>query len=141
MTESGEIGNLHELEKNLKALHNDYYEMEWTWAAGLLEKTLDKKLEELSCDDLVAFISEWKECVTGLDKLLYEDARKEFRLSAMTGYGMDGDKQVREQDFIKVREPSKKTDLSPKLLNISEKKRTCRNNDQTNKTTAIILMT
>lgn len=103
MTESGEIGNLHELEKNLKALHNDYYEMEWTWAAGLLEKTLDKKLEELSCDDLVAFISEWKECVTGLDKLLYEDARKEFRLSAMTGYGMDGDKQVREQDFIKVR--------------------------------------
>ncbi len=67
------------------------------------EETLGKKLDELTADDLIAFICQWKTCVTGLDKLLYEDARKEFNLSAMTGFGMDGDQQIKEQDFMKVR--------------------------------------
>ncbi len=102
-TESGDIANLHELENALKSLHTEYYEMEWTWASALLEETLGKKLDELTADDLIAFICQWKTCVTGLDKLLYEDARKEFNLSAMTGFGMDGDQQIKEQDFMKVR--------------------------------------
>ena len=103
MTESGEISNLKQLEDSLKSLHRDYYEMEWTWASSLLEETLGKKLREITCDDLVTFIEAWKTCVTGLDKLLYEDARKEFKLSAMTGFGMDGDQRIKEQDFMMVR--------------------------------------
>ncbi len=103
MTESGEIAHLEELENALKSLHREYYEMEWTWASALLEETLGKKLEELTSDDLISFIGLWKNCVTGLDKLLYEDARKEFKLSAMTGFGMDGDQRIKEQDFMMVR--------------------------------------
>ncbi len=102
-TESAEISDLHQLEDSWKSLHKDYYEMEWTWASSLLEETLGKKLGEITCDDLVTFIEAWKTCVTGLDKLLYEDARKEFKLSAMTGFGMDGDQRIKEQDFMMVR--------------------------------------
>ena len=45
----------------------------------------------------------WKSSVTGLDRLVYEDAKKEFSLSAMTGFGADGDNEQKNQDFMEVR--------------------------------------
>ena len=39
----------------------------------------------------------------GLDNMLYEDARKEFNLASMTGFGADGSKEEKEQDFEQVR--------------------------------------
>ena len=39
----------------------------------------------------------------GLDNLIYEDARKEFSLSAMTSFGADGDEAQRKEDFMQVR--------------------------------------
>lgn len=38
-----------------------------------------------------------------LDKMLYEDARKEFNLASMTGFGADGSKEDKEHDFEQVR--------------------------------------
>ena len=35
--------------------------------------------------------------------MVYEDARKEFSLSAMTGFGADGDIDQRTRDFEEVR--------------------------------------
>ena len=45
----------------------------------------------------------WKDSVVKLDKLIYEDARKEFSLSAMTSFGADGDTAQRQEDFLQVR--------------------------------------
>ena len=45
----------------------------------------------------------WKEAVIGLDKELYEDARKEFNLASMTSFGADGGKEIKERDFSQVR--------------------------------------
>jgi hypothetical protein len=45
----------------------------------------------------------WKESVVGLDNMIYEDARKEFSLSMMTGFGADGDEAQRKEDFMQVR--------------------------------------
>ena len=53
--------------------------------------------------DVINIVKQWKEAVIGLDKQLYEDARKEFDLAAMTGFGADGTKEVKEQDFEQVR--------------------------------------
>ena len=36
-------------------------------------------------------------------ELFYEDARKEFSLSMMTGFGADGDEEQRKEDFMQVR--------------------------------------
>ena len=41
--------------------------------------------------------------MVGLDKMVYEDAKKEFSLSSMTGFGADGTKFEKEQDFEQVR--------------------------------------
>lgn len=38
-----------------------------------------------------------------LDRMLYDDARKEFTLSSMTGFGIDGDDEVKKRDFEQVR--------------------------------------
>lgn len=38
-----------------------------------------------------------------LDKLVYEDAKKEFSLTSMTGFGADGSRKEQEQDFEQVR--------------------------------------
>ena len=45
----------------------------------------------------------WKEAVIGLDEMLYEDARKEFSLASMTGFGADGSREEKELDFEQVR--------------------------------------
>ncbi len=121
-TGTGEIGTLAELEAFLKALHHDYYELEWVWSSQLLEEILGKSLDDLTPEDLISFIEKWKASVTGLDKLLYEDARKEFRLSAMTGFGIDGDRQIKEQDFVKVRGTFEKNRFVTEIIDHIRKK-------------------
>ena len=44
-----------------------------------------------------------KTAVVGLDKMVYEDARKEFSLASMTGFGADGSRIEKELDFEQVR--------------------------------------
>ena len=38
-----------------------------------------------------------------MDRFLYEDARKEFSMSKMIGFGVDGTNGAREEDFAQVR--------------------------------------
>jgi phosphoribosylformylglycinamidine synthase len=47
--------------------------------------------------------SEWQEAVVNLDKMVYNDARKEFDLNSQTGFGADGDRQQAQADFEEVR--------------------------------------
>ena len=48
-------------------------------------------------------VEEWKEAVVRLDKMVYDDARKEFDLNSQTGFGVDGDREQAEADFEEVR--------------------------------------
>jgi hypothetical protein len=41
--------------------------------------------------------------VVNLDKMVYEDAKKEFSLASMTGFGADGTRRDKEEDFEQVR--------------------------------------
>ena len=41
--------------------------------------------------------------VVALDKMVYNDARKEFDLNSQTGFGVDGDRKQMEADFEEVR--------------------------------------
>ena len=45
----------------------------------------------------------WKESVVKLDKLIYDDAKKEFNLNAKTGFGADGDEAQKHRGFELVR--------------------------------------
>lgn len=101
--ENGTLTDLCAIEKKLKAIHEAYYDIEWNWSAGLLEKRLGKKIEEIEAQDITLLIQQWKKCVVELDQLLYNDAKKEFQLSSMIGFGIDGDNETRLTDFEMVR--------------------------------------
>ncbi len=101
--EKKEISDLEEIEQQFKNMHINYYDYEWTWASQLLVEITGKKIEDLKISDVVRLILKWKESVLGLDQMLYEDAKKEFRMDSMTGFGMDGNKTTQKLDFEKVR--------------------------------------
>ncbi|MFA9390628.1 MAG: DUF4954 family protein [Prolixibacteraceae bacterium] len=101
--ESGEINQLKQFEEKIKNLHRSYYSIEWNWSAGLLEKWFNKKIEEINIKDLIRIVQRWKKCVVELDQMLYNDAKKEFQLSATTSFGADGDNEDKIADFEMVR--------------------------------------
>ena len=85
------------------ALHKNYYNHEWTWAADALEKFYGVKLKAFTASDVVAVVEKWMDSVLTIDQHLYEDAKKEFSMTKMTGFGVDGMNGARERDFMQVR--------------------------------------
>lgn len=83
--------------------HSHYYTYEWTWAYERLEEFYGVRPEDMTALDVIRIVQQWKEAVVGLDRMLYEDARKEFSLASMTGFGADGSRLEKEQDFEQVR--------------------------------------
>ena len=84
-------------------LHRNYYTYEWTWVYNHLEQFYGIKLEQITAADVVDIVEKWKEAVVGLDRQVYDDARKEFSLASMTGFGADGSRIEKELDFEQVR--------------------------------------
>lgn len=84
-------------------MHRHYYSYEWTWALEKLQLRWGKTLEHVTLDDLKHTVEEWKHSVVALDKMVYEDAKKEFNLNSQTGFGVDGDAEQRYLDFEQVR--------------------------------------
>jgi NDP-sugar pyrophosphorylase family protein len=101
--EKGEIASLDGIQIMLQKLHDSYYEIEWNWASELLEWRLGKPIEEITSKDITKVVMQWKKSVLDLDQMLYDDAKKEFQLSSMTGFGIDGDKETQQADFEMVR--------------------------------------
>ncbi len=120
--EHKELASLEEIEQVFKTLHEHYYEYEWIWASELLVEKTGKKIDDLTMNDIISLIKKWKESVIGLDQLLYEDAKKEFRLDSMTGFGMDGNKKTQKLDFEKVRGNFESNDFVNEIVSHIERK-------------------
>ena len=101
--ENGETSSLEEVNSALTALHKSYYNYEWTWAVDVLEKFTGKSIKKFSAEDVIEVVEKWKYSVLSIDQYLYEDAQKEFSMSKMTGFGVDGQNGARELDFAQVR--------------------------------------
>lgn len=101
--ENAEITSLEEINAALAVLHKNYYNYEWTWAVGVIEKFYGKPVEEFTASDVISIVEKWKKGVLEIDRCLYEDAKKEFSMSKMTGFGVDGTNGAREEDFAQVR--------------------------------------
>ena len=84
-------------------MHLNYYTYEWTWAYDKLEEFYGVHPEQMTAADIIRIVEQWKEAVIGLDRMLYEDAKKEFSLASMTGFGADGSRLEKELDFEQVR--------------------------------------
>ncbi len=101
--EQGELGSADEVNRRFEDIHKNYYVLEWRWVYDRLPQETGKPNEELTAADLAGIVERWQKSVVDLDWMLYEDARKEFTLSSMTGFGIDGDDEVKKRDFEQVR--------------------------------------
>lgn len=101
--ECGELNKLKTMNAEFERLHRNYYTYEWTWVYDHLEQFYGIKPEEITAADIITIVEKWKEAVVGLDRQVYDDARKEFSLAAMTGFGADGSRIEKELDFEQVR--------------------------------------
>lgn len=101
--ENGSITKLKEINSFIEELHNNYYFYEWSWAHSKIKEFYGIDPDILTADDVKDIVLAWQKAVVGLDKMVYEDARKEFSLNAMTGFGADGNNQERQLDFEQVR--------------------------------------
>ena len=99
----GKVCDIVELGSRFGQIASDYYSYEWTWAYDAIEKFWGYDLANITRSQAIDLISQWKNAVISLDKLIYDDAGKEFELTSMTGFGVDGDKVRRDADFTAVR--------------------------------------
>lgn len=97
------VTTLQQVEERFKKLHSEYYDMEWTWVAEHFNEWYGKDVNQLTCDDIKKIVALWRDSVVTLDKMLYEDARKEFSLVSKVGFGVDGTEARQESDFEQVR--------------------------------------
>lgn len=100
---SGQISDSVELTRRFRDIHRDYYSYEWTWAYDAIEKFWGVDMSSITRSEAMDIVKQWKNAVVSLDKLIYDDASKEFALTSMTGFGVDGDKTTRDEDFNAVR--------------------------------------
>lgn len=101
--QDGKLQSLTAIQDRFAEMHANYYSYEWTWALEKLEQVWGKRVDEVEIEQIVRSIQEWQEAVVGLDKMVYEDAKKEFSLNAHTGFGVDGDDRQNSLDFENVR--------------------------------------
>ena len=101
--EQGRIDCVDAIHDRFAEMHQNYYLYEWTWAYDKILWYYGLKPEAITADDVIDIVERWKKAVVGIDNLVYNDAKKEFSLSSMTGFGVDGDRTQQIEDFEQVR--------------------------------------
>jgi hypothetical protein len=100
---NGTVNSLEEIERFFRQAHEDYYSLEWTWAYEAIESYYGVDLRTISAEKIIELVRKWQHSVITLDELLYADAKKEFSLTFMTGFGIDGAEEEKRGDFEGVR--------------------------------------
>ena len=91
------------IQEHLEQMHANYYSYEWTWALEKLEQVWGCSVEQVTLEQIRKAVEDWKNAVIKLDRMVYDDARKEFDLNSQTGFGVDGDRDQAQADFEEVR--------------------------------------
>lgn len=120
--ESGSVNRLKEINAQFERMHRNYYTYEWTWAYQKIAEYYGVNPETITAADVIRIVEAWKQAVVGLDRQVYEDARKEFSLSSMTGFGADGTRDEMKQDFEQVRGDFENNTFVKAVLNHIEEK-------------------
>ena len=101
--ETGVLHTVNQIHDRFAEMHANYYTYEWTWAYGKMLEFYGLDAKTITAKDIINIVHQWQQSVVWLDKMVYEDAKKEFSLSSMTGFGADGSKEEQMLDFEQVR--------------------------------------
>ncbi len=120
--ENGSVKDIDGIKQEFNRMFENYDDYEWTWSIDTLLKEAGKNMHSIWANDVIELIKKWRKSVVELDRLLYNDAKKEFTLISQTGFGIDGDKETRMLDFEQVRgEFEKNPQVSAIKTHIKEK--------------------
>lgn len=100
---SRKLNKLKDINDRFHEMHDNYYQYEWTWAYDQIQNFFGVNPQEITAEQVIDIVEKWEKAVIGLDHEVYNDARKEFSLASKTGFGADGDRQDKEEDFERVR--------------------------------------
>ena len=101
--ETGTLHTVKQIHDRFADMHAHYYTYEWTWAYEKMLEFYHLDANQITAADIVSIVQQWRESVVWLDSMVYEDAKKEFSLTSMTGFGADGSKAEQQLDFEQVR--------------------------------------
>jgi len=100
---SGKFSQIEEVSASLQQIHGDYERDTWDWTTQVLATRFEIDVEEITIDQLLELITQWESETIKMDKMILNDATKEFDNSSKLGFGIDGDQEVADRDFEAVR--------------------------------------
>ncbi|HJZ41346.1 MAG TPA: DUF4954 family protein [Bacteroidales bacterium] len=100
---SGIIHTIGEFQDRLQAIHDKFDNYAWNWCASYIRSATGTAMADLTREQLLALINDWKESSIRLNNMILKDAEKDFDNNSMIGYGADGDEKTRIMDFEAVR--------------------------------------
>lgn len=101
--EKGEIKSLEEINKSFANIHYHYEDYAWNWTVELIYRFYKINPQNMTIDFVKQIITNWLESSIKLDKMMLEDAFKEFNKTSQVGFGIDGNKEEKALDFSVVR--------------------------------------
>ena len=100
---SGKIKSLADITSALKDIHGSYDDDAWSWTTGILAERFGIDMDQITAEQLMQLLDRWESMTIKLDKMILNDAAKEFDESSRIGFGIDGDAEVARRDFEAVR--------------------------------------
>jgi acetyltransferase-like isoleucine patch superfamily enzyme len=85
--ENGEINRLKYINEHFAKMNDNYYSYEWTWAYSKIQEVYNINPDSITAKQVIDIVKDWQSAVIGLDHKIYDDARKEFSMQSMTGFG------------------------------------------------------
>ena len=99
---AGAVTDIEALISRLKSLYEGYADDEWAWCVDLLESVLEIRFEELKPCHLRTLMEDWRENSIKFNKMILNDAGKEFNPNSRISYGLDGDAETVQKDFEQI---------------------------------------
>jgi hypothetical protein len=100
---TGELNDLDSISSALTRIDASYEEETWNWVTWILSERFEIDVSTITTDQLLELIDKWETETVKLDKMILNDASKEFDDSSKLGFGIDGNRAVVNKDFEAVR--------------------------------------
>jgi hypothetical protein len=95
--------NLNECNDELNNIYKKSESWFYSWCIELVENIYEKSLNQFTSNDIIQLIKNWRDKKIAFNKLILEDAKKEFSKKIQIGFGIDGDEEITKSDFEEVR--------------------------------------
>ncbi len=119
----GKYSELEDISNAFREIDSHYDDSVWNWSVSLIEKRLGVSLQKITKGDIASYMDSYLAAVESINRGIYDDASKEFSARMRIGFGVDGDKDIKNSDFEAVRGKFNDNDFVQDVLNHSEEKR------------------